>query len=100
MKNCLVAGACAIALMAGSAFAGDDYSGKGPKGGDRKERMERMREHLELSDAQVEQIREIRQNGGGRNEVRAVLTEDQQAKLDAAHQRHREKRARHDSENS
>ena len=100
MKKWLMAGACVVAMAAGNVYANEDHRGKGPQGGDRKERMERMREHLELSDAQVEQIREIRQNGGGREEVRAVLTEEQQAKMDAARARHREKQRHREGQGS
>ena len=45
-----------------------------PGGGDRLARMQR---NLDLSDAQVRQIREIRERGGSREEVQAVLTEEQ-----------------------
>ena len=89
MKNWLIAAACVAALGAGSVYADSDSHAKSAQGGDRKERM---REHLDLSDAQVEQMRAIRESGGSREEMRAVLTEDQQAKFDAARQRHRQKR--------
>jgi len=92
MKNWLIAAACVAALGAGSVYADSDSHAKSAQGGDRKERMQRMREHLDLSDAQVEQMRAIRESGGSREEMRAVLTEDQQAKFDAARQRHRQKR--------
>ena len=92
MKKWLITIVCVTAMAAGNVAASEDHQGKGRQGGDRKERMERMREHLDLTDEQVEQIREIRKNGGGRDEVRAVLNEDQQAQLDAARARHREKK--------
>lgn len=41
-----------------------------------------MKEKLGLTDEQLEQIRQIRENGGGRDEIRAVLTEEQRALLD------------------
>lgn len=91
MKNLLILATCLAALAAGGVYADNDSQSKGAQGGDRKERMQRMREHLDLSDAQVEQMREIRESGGSREEMRAVLTEDQQAKFDAARQRHRQK---------
>jgi Spy/CpxP family protein refolding chaperone len=50
----------------------------------RAERMDRMKEHLELTDEQVEQMREIREQGGSREEAHAVLTDEQQAKLEEA----------------
>lgn len=98
MKNWLIAAACVAALGAGSVYADSDAHAKSAQGGDRKERMQRMREHLDLSDAQVEQMRSIRESGGSREEVRAVLTEDQQAKFDAARQRHRQKRERSEAQ--
>ena len=56
------------------------------KGGDRKPRLQQ----LDLSDEQKTQIQNIRKEGGSREEVRAVLTPEQQAKLDAAHEKHKE----------
>ena len=56
------------------------------KGGDRKRRLRQ----LDLSDEQKTQIQNIRKEGGSREEVRAVLTPEQQAKLDAAHENHKE----------
>jgi Spy/CpxP family protein refolding chaperone len=56
------------------------------KGGDRKRRLRQ----LDLSDEQKTQIQNIRKEGGSREEVRAVLTPEQQAKLDAAHEKHKE----------
>ena len=47
-----------------------------------------MQAHLGLSDEQAEQIKSIREAGGSREEVRAVLTEEQQAKFDAVKKRH------------
>lgn len=49
--------------------------GRGPK-------MERMKAQLGLSDEQVAQMREIRDNGGNREDMRAVLTEEQRALLE------------------
>ena len=56
------------------------------KGGDRKRRLQQ----LDLSDEQKTQIQDIRKEGGSREEVRAVLTPEQQAKLDAAHEKNKE----------
>ncbi|MCX2980270.1 hypothetical protein EYC98_05230 [Halieaceae bacterium IMCC14734] len=53
------------------------------KGGDR---LARMQKHLQLTDDQVEQMREIRANGGGRDEMQAVLTEEQRQQLEAHRQ--------------
>jgi len=52
------------------------------------ERARRMQAHLGLSDEQAEEIKSIREAGGSREEVRAVLTEEQQAKFDAVKKRH------------
>ena len=93
MKSWLIASACVLAVTAGSALADPGSGGKNPTAADRKERMERMREQLDLSDAQVEQIREIRKSGGSREEIRAVLTDDQRTKLDAAREKFRKKQA-------
>jgi len=57
----------------------------------RGNRLERMKEHLALTDEQVEQIQEIHEQGGSREEVHAVLTEEQQAKMEKAKKEHRGK---------
>ena len=53
------------------------------KGGDRKRRLQQ----LDLSDEQKTKIQNIRKEGGSREEVRAVLTPEQQAKLNTAHEK-------------
>lgn len=63
----------ALAVVSAPTFAGDN---EGNRGGDR---MARMQEQLGLSDEQMKQIREIRENGGGREEMRAVFTDEQRA---------------------
>ncbi|RLA48817.1 MAG: hypothetical protein DRQ98_14385 [Gammaproteobacteria bacterium] len=62
-----------MVMASGATFAGDE-EGKG--GGDR---MARMQQNLGLSDQQVVQIRHIRDNGGSREEILAVLTDEQLA---------------------
>jgi hypothetical protein len=47
----------------------------------KEERLDRMQEHLNLSDDQVEEIRSVHSNGGGRDEVSAILTDDQREQL-------------------
>lgn len=59
--------------------------------GDRAKRKDRIQEELGLTDEQMEKMTEIRRNGGTREEMRAVLTPEQQAKFDAM----RSKRAAH-----
>jgi len=49
--------------------------------GDHAQRISRMQEHLGLSDEQVAQMQGIREQGGSREDMQAVLTEEQQAKL-------------------
>ena len=46
------------------------------------ERRARMQERLGLTEVQMEQMREIRQNGGSREDMRAVLTDEQIGILD------------------
>jgi hypothetical protein len=60
---------------------------------DHGDREQRMREHLGLSDAQVEQIRQIRAEGGGRDEISAVLTEEQREKAAQMRKHRREHRS-------
>ena len=85
----LITLALSLLLASGGAFA-EEGAEKGPGGakgkgkGDRSgERMARMQEHLGLSDEQMSQMQEIRANGGSREEMRAVLTEEQQEKMRA-----------------
>ena len=61
------------------------HRSKGPHGGDR---IARMQQHLGLSDEQVAEMREIRENGGTREAMHAVLTDDQRAQLDQMRQAH------------
>lgn len=44
-------------------------------------RLTKMQEQVQLSDEQVAKMREIRESGGNRSEMRAVLTEEQAAQL-------------------
>lgn len=46
-----------------------------------RERLQRMQNRLGLSDEQVSQLREIRQRGGSREEIRAVFTDEQWAMM-------------------
>ena len=62
----------AMAMAPGVTFA-DDEQGKQGKG----DRMARMQQNLDLSDEQVAQIRQIRDNGGSKEEFLAVLTDEQ-----------------------
>ena len=70
------------------------HAGKGPPATEeeRAARMERMQQHLELSDEQVAEMRRIREEGGGREEVRGVLTDEQRDKFDQMRERHRKQK--------
>ncbi len=50
--------------------------------GDRGDRKAQIQQHLDLNDEQVEKMAEIRKAGGSRQDMRAVLTPEQQAKFD------------------
>lgn len=52
-----------------------DMRGRGPD-------LEHMRTRLGLTDEQVEQIRTLREQGGNREDLRAVLTDEQRALMD------------------
>jgi len=56
-----------------------------------EERLSRMQKHLDLSDDQVSQIREIHKNGGGREDVATVLNDDQLSQV----RNHRKNQHRH-----
>ena len=79
-----------LALASSMALAEKPDGGRGK--GNPEQRMQRMQKHLDLSDEQVSQIREIRANGGGREEIHGLLTEDQQRKL---HEHRQQRKARH-----
>ena len=68
-----------LALVAATAEAGQ---GKGQGNRGNGPRMQHMQQALNLSDEQVAQIHDIRANGGGRDDVRAVLNEEQRAMMD------------------
>lgn len=54
----------------------------------RGERKSQMQQQMGLTDAQMKEIAEIRRKGGTREEMRAVLTPEQQAKFDARRKAH------------
>jgi hypothetical protein len=64
---------------------------KGHHKGGREERMARMQSHLNLSDDQMTHMREIHEQGGNREDMQTVLTEEQRAKLAERRDRHKEK---------
>ncbi len=82
MKQTVIAIVLALATVH-HAVAQDDQRGSMQHGphGNTDERIERMREHLGLTDEQVAEMREIRESGASRWEMREqmrdVLTEEQ-----------------------
>ena len=50
-------------------------------------RREHMRNYLELSEEQMQQMREIRENGGSREDINAILSPEQQQKMAELHAR-------------
>ncbi|MEM1110517.1 MAG: hypothetical protein AAGI11_01295 [Pseudomonadota bacterium] len=64
---------------------------------DRAEHRAKHREHvqdqLNLSEEQVEEMRALRESGASREELRAVLTQEQQAKMDELHGERRQRGA-------
>lgn len=81
MKKLLMAalivamGAWSIPLLAGE-------PGHRSGGQTHEERRARMQQALGLTEAQMEEMREIRENGGTREDMHAVLTEEQRATLE------------------
>jgi Spy/CpxP family protein refolding chaperone len=73
-----------LALAASSVHAQSSGKGQGHgmRGPGQGQRMQHMQQALGLSQEQVDQIRSIRQNGGGRDEVRAVLSDEQRTMMD------------------
>ncbi len=68
-----------LTLAMTSTVAIADNNEEKPAGGDR---MARMQENLGLSDQQVAEMRRIRDDGGGRDQILAVLTDDQRAHME------------------
>ncbi|MEP5569746.1 MAG: hypothetical protein ABJN62_18020 [Halioglobus sp.] len=88
MKKFMIVCTCIAGLTAGVAFAG--HGGQMSEE-DRAERMAKMKAHLELSDEQVAEMKQIRADGGNREDIRAVLSDEQAEKWDEARQKHRQK---------
>jgi Spy/CpxP family protein refolding chaperone len=55
------------------------------------ERRAKMQERLGLTEEQMSQMREIRENGGSRVDMRAVLTDEQRSMIEE-HRRNRQAR--------
>jgi Spy/CpxP family protein refolding chaperone len=68
----------ALALNATVVMASDEEKSKPPLS---DKRLTKMQEQLELSDEQLAEMKDIRDAGGNRKDLRAVLTEDQRATM-------------------
>ena len=88
MKNLILASAV-IAAMAGALAMAEPASHLSEE--EKAQRLARMKAHLQLSDEQVAQMKQIRAEGGNRDDIRAILTQEQQQKWDEARKRHRQK---------
>ena len=82
-----------ITLFAATAHAGQSNSGNRQGNAQNKQRMAQMKQTLGLTDAQVAEMKKIRQNGGSKEDMRAVLTDEQRAQMVELRQQARAKRA-------
>jgi hypothetical protein len=90
MKSSKILSVAAGLLLASSLAIAEGQGQSGQHGGGHGgDRMARMQQHLGLSDGQVSEMQEIRANGGSREEMRAVLTDEQRAQADEMRARHR-----------
>jgi cyanate lyase len=74
---------------------------KGRKHSVSDEQLNRMQEQLQLTDDQVAKMRQIRDEGGTRAEIRAVLTEEQKVQAEETRSERKkkdEKKAEHNSD--
>ncbi len=76
MKRLLMVIGLALVSISAFTFAGDSERQHGGE-----DRMAQMQERLGLSDEQVKQLRQIRENGGSREEMKEVFTEEQHAMM-------------------
>lgn len=95
----------ALALASSFAFAGMDNSNERQQNEHSKmmNKESRFAAELGLTDQQKAQIKEIRakyktQEEAQRNEIKSVLTPEQQVKADALHKKMKEKRMHHKKE--
>ena len=70
-----------LALFAATASAQPDQNANPQHRSGGGDRVARMQKNLGLTDEQVKQMREIRERGGSREEMRAVLTEEQRVMM-------------------
>jgi len=74
MKTVFKLALVALLVSAPLAQAGD-------KKGNHQQRAAHMQEKFGVTDEQLAEMRRIRENGGGREEIRQVLTEDQRQQM-------------------
>ena len=94
-----IAGIVLIALFAVTAHAQTNASGSQQPQAAGGARAGNMQKNLGLSDEQMSEIREIRKNGGSREDMRAVLTTEQRAMMDARRAEMKAQRSQADSAN-
>ena len=82
MNKKIIAVIAAALVAAPLAFA--EGKGNSQKGGEHraKHRAAHMQEQFGVTDEQLAQMREIRSNGGSREDVRAVLSDDQRSQME------------------
>lgn len=86
--------ALALALSSSLAMAQtESASSGGASAGDKQPPAARMKNELGLTDEQVQKMREIRDNGGSREEMQAVLTPEQRAKSAQLKKEHKAERS-------
>ena len=86
MKTLLIS--LTLMMASSTALAGPNKLSLGDEQAQRGDHRERIQQELDLSEEQMQQMREIRENGGNREDMRAVLTEEQAAKADELRKRH------------
>jgi len=77
IREHLLACTMLMALFAATVYAQPDQNADPQHRTGGGDRLARMQKNLGLTDDQVKQMREIRERGGSREEMRAVLTEEQ-----------------------
>lgn len=93
MNKCWITTLCVL-LMTSPVMADKGKKGGRQGGPDGGQRLAKMQQVLGLSDEQVTQMREIRENGGSRKDMRAILTDDQKAIMDERRAEHRARRGK------
>lgn len=87
--NKLLISVLVLALAAFAAHSSAGQHGNRQGGQMDPERRAKMQERLGLTEEQMSQMREIRENGGSREQMRAVLTDEQRSMIDE-HRRNRQ----------